>query len=271
MGLGSYPQSVPGGVPGALYDTGNRRVTSIILVAAMAAGLVCLRDATYPDQGRPPADVDVADVDAIVASGLASTAGVQNITSTALNGVVGQGAMSPARNVTITLSNHADWDATTVVVTGTDEDGRVVQENLLLPNGGNATVSGVKAFRTVSNIYIPAQSGTGGTATVGFGSVLGAIDRLVHGVTVYDDTREPGVFAADRPAPVIQQGPVWMYSETAVDETSPVYVRFIATGGEVAGRVRGTPDANDCGLLRSAKFLKKTAGAGLVPVLLNLP
>ena len=132
-----------------------------------------------------------ADVDAIVAT-LASTAGVQTLTGATLDGVVGDDEMIPPRNVTMTFSNHADWDATMAVVTGIDSDGNVVQEDLLIPNGGNATVTGAKLFAKIMNLYVPAQSGTGGTFTLGTGSKLGAINgQAVHGVALYEATREP--------------------------------------------------------------------------------
>jgi len=111
--------------------------------------------------------INGADVDAIIATGGASTNGTQNLTGTSLNGVIGTRTMAPARALTFTFSSHADWDATTIVVTGTDGKGTVITESFNVPNGGNATVSGSKLFRTVTAVAIPAQSGSGGTFTMG--------------------------------------------------------------------------------------------------------
>jgi len=110
----------------------------------------------------------LADVDAILATGGASTAGEQTLT-TALNGAVGRATMHPARALTITLSSHADWNETTATINGVDVDGRVVSDTFALPDGGNATVAGTSAtrFAKVTSVVIPIQGGTGGTFTVG--------------------------------------------------------------------------------------------------------
>lgn len=108
----------------------------------------------------------------ILATGGASTAGVQTISGTALNGSIGGGAMSPPRKVSLTFSAHANWDATTAVVHGLDADGNVITENFAIPNGGDDTVNGSKFFAKVTSIVIPAQSGTAGTFTAGTLAVL---------------------------------------------------------------------------------------------------
>ena len=104
--------------------------------------------------------------DAIVATG-ASTASEQTLTGSTLDGVVGDDPMNPARVLTMTFNSHADWDATTAVVTGLGPSGEAQTENFSIPNGGNATVAGTKRFSRVTQIVIPAQSGTSGTFTVG--------------------------------------------------------------------------------------------------------
>lgn len=195
----------------------------------------------------------------------------QTISGSSLDGAVGQGLISPPKNVTLTLSNHADWDATTAVVTGEDEDGAVTTENLSIPNGGNATVTGSVIFSKVTSIYIPAQSGTGGTFTAGTGVKLGIIDSIVHGVSLYDASREPGAWAVDSLVPVRKRGPVWVYAEAAVNPSLPVFVRFLASGAETLGRFRGSADANDCGRLRAARWLDITSGEGFARLDLNLP
>lgn len=108
----------------------------------------------------------LADADAILATG-ATTTGLQALTGASLDGATGRSVMSPARKLSLTLSNHADWDASTATITGLDEAGNVISENFTIPNGGNATVAGSKLFRRVTQVSIPAQSGTGGTFTVG--------------------------------------------------------------------------------------------------------
>lgn len=108
----------------------------------------------------------LGDADAIITS-RASSGSDQTVTGAGLNGFIGVQVMDPPRPVTLTLSNHADWDATTAVVTGTNAAGATIFENLAIANGGNATVTGTKYFRTVTSVLIPAQSGTGGSFTLG--------------------------------------------------------------------------------------------------------
>lgn len=103
------------------------------------------------------------DVDAITTGG--STAGTQTLTSFA--GIIGATLMDPPRVLTFTFSAHADWDATTITVTGKDWFGVTQTETFAVPNGGAATVVGTKLFSKVTSIAIPAQSGVGGTFTAG--------------------------------------------------------------------------------------------------------
>lgn len=81
--------------------------------------------------------------------------------------------LDPPRNITFTASNSADFDAVDMVVEGTDLHGRELTETISLTDAGNTTDSGVKCFRTVTSITIPAQAGTGGSYTIGFGPVMG--------------------------------------------------------------------------------------------------
>ena len=243
-------------IAGQLADNGHREVNSVIAEVAISAGIVGIRGGTTRTEVRPPTTPDAADADAFAtATVLISAATAQTVAAAAFDGVVAAGELFPPRNVTLTLSSHADWDATTAVVTGTDEDGRVVQETLLIPNGGNATVTGLRHFRTVSSIYIPAQSGTGGTATLGFGSSLGPIDHGVHGVAIYDASREPEAYPIDSVVPCLCKGRIAVVCETSYTDGNPVFVRFIATGDEVAGQVRATADASDCAFMKRARFV----------------
>ena len=72
-------------------------------------------------------DEPVADVDAIVTS-FATAATIQTLTGAALDGVVGEGAMDAARNISITSDMNADHDAVAVVIDGTDINRVVVSQ-----------------------------------------------------------------------------------------------------------------------------------------------
>ena len=100
-------------------------------------------------------------------AGGASSGSIQTIAAADMNGDLAETELFPPRNVTLTLSSHADWDASTAVVTGLGPSGEAQTENFTIPNGGNATVTGTKRFSRVTQIVIPAQSGTSGTFTVG--------------------------------------------------------------------------------------------------------
>lgn len=264
----SYPTTRSLGFAGALADSGPSDVKSVIAAVAIAAGLVVITGAT-PANGYLPTAPDAADVDAFITAG-ASAATAQTVSGAGLDGVIGDDVMTVPRNVVLVLSSHADWDATMAVVTGIDSDGNVVQEDLLIPNGGNATVTGAKLFAKIMNLYVPAQSGTGGTFTLGTGSKLGAINgQAVHGVALYDATREPEAYPAGYPVPCVRRGRVFVTSETSYSDGDPVFVRFIATGLEVAGQVRNAPDSNDCVLLQGARFWR-SGSAGVAAINLNL-
>ena len=267
----TYSTQAALGIAGMLADSGPSDIASAAAQGTLVAGIAALKgSAERTCKPILSTNAPTADVDAIVAT-LASTAGVQTLTGAALDGVVGGAEMIPPRNVTMTFSSHADWDATTATVTGTDENGETVTENFSIPNGGNATVTGTTKFRTVTSIAIPAQSGTGGTATIGTGSLLGNVDRHLLGISLYDATREPGAWVDNDTVPVLRQGRAWVTSETAVNDGDPVFVRFVVSGDEVYGALRATPDSNDCVRWTRARWRSMTAAAGLAIVELNLP
>lgn len=101
------------------------------------------------------------------------------------------GALAYARNITFVFDGSADWDATTVVVTGTDILGHAISENFACET--SASLVGAKAFKTVTSVAVPAQTGTGGTATMGFGALLGLSLPCVtrqgkpHVINVWED------------------------------------------------------------------------------------
>lgn len=146
--------------------------TAGMIFGVKVAGLL----ATYTADGTPTlaeactglaaAINALADADAIIATG-ASSLTLQALSGASLDGVTGRSVMSPARKLSLTLSSHADWDATTATVTGLDEAGNTISESFTIPNAGNTTVNGTKLFRRVTSVSIPAQSGTGGTFTLG--------------------------------------------------------------------------------------------------------
>lgn len=80
-----------------------------------------------------------------------------------------------ARNVTATAGGTAtDIKAIQVIVAGTNVWGQSITETLPAFTVDTAgTVTGSKAFATVTSITIPAHDGTGATTAIGTGSKLG--------------------------------------------------------------------------------------------------
>jgi hypothetical protein len=122
-------------------------------------------------------NVDTADTDAIVAAGTASVAGATTLSGAALDGVLGSGAMDPARNVSITTSDNATaWTgATDVVFTGTDVNDQPISETITIAN--NATTAGTSAFASVTSVVMNAGDASG-TYALGFGILMG-LNKLI--------------------------------------------------------------------------------------------
>lgn len=97
---------------------------------------------------------------------------------------VGGFALDVPRNVTVTLGGTtASIGSGNIVVTGTDVNGAVITENLAVTAATGGLLTGLKAFKTVTDITYPATSGAGATSTVGVGSKLGlATNNLAAGV-----------------------------------------------------------------------------------------
>ena len=263
--LTQYPSAPARGFAGQLaHPVEGARVLSGVALAALLFGVAVLADRTDgTTQGLEGlAAPAAADADGIVAAH-ATAATAQSLTGASLDGAVGAGELWPPRNITMTLSSHADYNLTTAYVRGLDEDGLPQEEAFVIPDAGNVTLTGNKFFSYVTEVYIPAQGGTGGSTTVGFGSKLGPLDKHFRGITVYDNTVEPGGYAQDDEVPVCEEGVIYVQSETAVDPLKPVYVRLVIAGAEVLGAFRATADSNDLALLKRARWTEKTTGAGI--------
>lgn len=113
---------------------------------------------------------------------------------------IGNRALAYPRRISFVFSNHADWDATTITVRGRDAMGEVVTSSVAIPNGGNATVTTDKFFASIERISVPAQSGSGGTCSVGpEGTAVGlAIDPIsaVEAVAVLREASQANSAAA---------------------------------------------------------------------------
>jgi hypothetical protein len=110
-----------------------------------------------------------ADSDAIVdAAATAETAQVL-----ALDGVIGAAAISPPRNLVVTVNADADWLETTLTIPGFDIYGAAISEDFEIPTGGDATLVGSKAYALVSPPTLAEQDGTAGEISIGTGDKIG--------------------------------------------------------------------------------------------------
>lgn len=127
-----------------------------------------------PDHVEEWADPPASDPDGFVDD----QATVNGANPIVLNGDLAGTVLSPPRNIICTLNDHADHDAGNAVITGTDINDAVMTETLVIPNGGNTVVVGVKCFKTVTSITHPTTSGTNGTINYGTGNAIGLGRKL---------------------------------------------------------------------------------------------
>jgi hypothetical protein len=118
----------------------------------------------------------------VVAAALAAVA------STGVQRVVTVGITSPGypRNVTATAGGTAgDIGAIQVDIEGTNFSDEVITETLPAFTVDTAgTVTGNKAFKTITKVTIPAHDGVGATTSIGFGAKLG-LPYLLERNTVF--------------------------------------------------------------------------------------
>jgi hypothetical protein len=106
------------------------------------------------------------------------------VADTGLQQEITDGITQPSvpRNITATAGGTAtDIGAIQVTIEGTNYADEPITEVLpafTLDTAG--TVTGSKAFKTVTKIIIPAHDGTGATTSIGFSEALGLPYRLEH-------------------------------------------------------------------------------------------
>lgn len=129
---------------------------------------------------------------------VANTAGIHAaVISTASPSVVTTGIIQPSvpRNITATSGGTAtDIKAIQVVIEGTNYNDEVITETLpAFTVDTPGTVTGNKAFKTITQITIPAHDGLGATTSIGFGEKLGLPYKLPYNTvlaTYFDNIKE---------------------------------------------------------------------------------
>lgn len=290
----SYSQSPSEAVIGQLTDAyAPRRVVAKVArgmvkagygvfkveVVGAAGGLNTLLDPGEVLQSPTPALT--VDVDAIAAT-VASSASIQLLTT--FDGVVGLTEMQPARKVTFICDGHTDWNATNVTVIGIDHNGQSATEALAIATSTTAT--SVKRYRQIISMSIPAQTGAGGTATIGITAESALVADDFRGVAVRQEIKTtnataglygyPGLTAAQLAVladyvdaelvPCLSMGGIWVFAEEATVDGDNVYCRVASGGGgSVIGAFRNDSDTSTCVLIPGARFTRSCAtGRGRV-------
>lgn len=235
-------------------------VASRIAEGRVKAGYGVLRVPGYGSPGgvrtadpgqvyQNPSIAIAVDADGIVTS-IASSASIMVLDQGDVNGVLSYGDFFPARKLTLTLSSHADFDATTAVIRYINQDGATVSENMSIPNAGNATLTTTGYAREFIDLTIPAQSGTGGALTVG----VAVLDTLTIadfvGVAVYDSAKvsadttslSAAEYEHQDSVPVMRKGAIWVLTEDTCVEGGDVYVRIASGASDQLGAFRSDAD-----------------------------
>lgn len=238
--------------PGLLADDGPHDIGSVSVDAATAVppGVLVMRTSGGDYAGDVPPAAVVADVDAIKTN-IASSLALQSLATGDFNGVIGAGRISPPAKIQLVLNNNANWDATVATLSGLDENGIPVSESLTIPDTGNTTLTSTRFYSRVTGLAIPAQSGVGGSATLGTsasvtldgGDVLGVSLREHHARAVPSET-DNELWDDGAEMPVLRHGRVYVKMENAFRAGECPLVRTTAGVGEQRGAFRGTGDSD---------------------------
>lgn len=93
--------------------------------------------------------------------------------------MIGNRRMPVARALALLLTSSADFDLTSMIIDGEDANGDPISETLAIPDGGSTTVNGAKFFSRIRRIRVDAQSGSGGTWSLGIRDTILGLPRLM--------------------------------------------------------------------------------------------
>lgn len=231
-------------------------------------GHLTMRGTDFSDARLPHALA--VDVDAIIATGDSSTTTYSGAT---LDGAVGDTRWPVPTLIDLVLNSDTDWDDTDAILIGIDGNGAQVTELLDIPNDGGATVTSNARFVQIISLAIPAQTGSGGTFTLGVqGPASGAITKaMMQGFVVNDQHREGtadpnGIsvgleglpFPDLRGMSAIRQGRFFVRTQDLPLEGAPVWVRVVNSAGaglpSNIGQPRSDADSGNALLVPGARF-----------------
>ena len=95
------------------------------------------------------------------------------------------------RNLTVKVAatTAVDIAAGNVVVTGTNVEGTTITENFAVTADTAGTITGNKAFKTVTGVLVPQQDGASVTIAIGYGAKLGIGMRNIASMPIEVYTR----------------------------------------------------------------------------------
>jgi len=206
----------------------------------------------------------------------ASSASIQTITS--FGGTFGSVDIQPPRQVTITFDGSTDWDPTSGSITYVDSEGAVRTQTLAVAT--SAALTTTFAAKRVVSITLPAQTGAGGTFTVGTVALAALTAAEFDGVAIRQLFKRtissgslyglPGMLGVTGTADyvdgdsvsVLTTGGIWVYSEAGVQDGSSVYVRTAANGGLTQLGAFAPAAGTGLTLVPGARFVRNSSGAG---------
>jgi len=272
----TYSQDPTAAYPGMPADTGFKDDISCVVeeTNGIEPGLVVMRGTGGDKTARLPPAV-AADADSLKTN-IGTTAGVQTFTGADFEGAIGTGLISPPAKIDFILDSHTDWDATTATLIYEDENGVQQTESLSIPDGGNTTLTSTGYASRVVSLSIPAQTSTGGTATLGTSASVSLDGGDVLGVSVRTHKARQDFSSSDAEnyedeaaMPVRRKGRIYVEVENAFAAGDYPLVRVVAAGAEKLGAIRvGDTDGGDCVVWTKARLLTSgSAGAlGLLEI-----
>lgn len=214
-----------------------------------------------------------------IGTAVSSATGVKTIGSGVTAGQAGGYKLTPSRKITVTFDASTDWDPSNAVLRGLNQNGQPVSENLAIATSTTAT--SVNVYSQFTSLEIPAQTGTGGTATVGVAAVAAGaltladcygvvirqpIKTMVNDSNLYVGPTQQNIapyatgtlahYVDGDTCPVLQEGNIGVVTEEAVADQDPVYVRIAAgAGGTVLGAFRNDAEGGNCILVPNSRFI----------------
>lgn len=230
--------------------------------AGIAPGLALMRGLAGDWTARLPPTI-AADDDAIIAAHATAASQLVLDDASELDGVIGEGRIYPPAKLTLTLSNHTDFDATSWPLVYEDEHGVRKTENFSVPDGGNTVLTTSGYVSRVISLTQPAQTGTGGSFKLGTSTTCAIGKRDSIGVSVFShkalETQSISnneVYEDFVTMPSVRRGRVWVIVENTFLAGDAVFVRCTAAGAEVKGRIRVIDtDSGDCAEWTNARLL----------------